>query len=78
MKDRLHENKQVRRTIRRLLLHCGTSDTRHITTVVARAYKIPRQQVAGNLRSMVYDYRTCMIQTYIPGVYSVANHRYEF
>lgn len=72
MKDRLQENKQLRRAIRRLLLHYGASDTRHITTIVARAYKIPKQRVAGNLRSMVYDSKSCTIQTHIPGVYSVA------
>lgn len=72
MKDRLQENKQVRRTGRKLILRYGKLDTRQLISIISIAYKIPKQRVAGNLRSMVYDYRTCILHTYVPGAYTVA------
>lgn len=62
-------NKQIRRAIRKYLEHTrrGVTNTRHITKIFAKGYKIPRQRVAGNLLPIVaYEKPEHAIITVIP------------
>ena len=60
-------NIQIRRTVRRYLRHYGRTDTRKVIAVIAKGFVIPRQKVAGNLKTMAYDTRpTATINTIVP------------
>ena len=63
---RSKKNKEIRRVIRRLIEHYGPQDSRKIIRIIAKAYNVPRQRIAGNLSASVCQLKTVKIQILIP------------
>lgn len=67
------ENKQIRRAMRKFLVHYGQQDTRKMTSLFSSAYNTNKHRIAGNLRAMEYNEQTIQIKTHIPHSYSTMN-----